>query len=175
VSDRSVACHGGIVAVARAIGGFSNRGMVMAETGGAPVPCLLGERRSIHPSPFEATGNSSMESPIMVHGGDDGPPRVESTTMVPETSPEGERLMPPKRSMMNSRLQKQMVSPREKPPHDRHSPSAATPRADDETIGTSRGKACCKCPYLACQLSVFFPPVRYRVVKIVRSCSEMVL
>jgi hypothetical protein len=43
------------------------------------------------------------------------------------------------------------------------------------TIGTSRGKVLCKSPFLACQLSVFFAPVRYRVVKIVRFSSEVVL
>jgi hypothetical protein len=36
---------------------------------------------------------------------------------------------------MNSRLPKKIVSPREKPPHDRCSSSAATTSADDGTIG----------------------------------------
>jgi hypothetical protein len=46
---------------------------------------------------------------------------------------------------------------------------------NERTIGTSRGKARCKSPFLACQLSVFFSPARYMVVKIARSCFEVVL
>jgi hypothetical protein len=46
---------------------------------------------------------------------------------------------------------------------------------DGGTIETSRVKARCKFPFLAHQLSVFFAPVRYRVVKITHSCSEVVL
>jgi hypothetical protein len=46
---------------------------------------------------------------------------------------------------------------------------------DEGTIGTSRGKARCKSPFLARQLSVFFAPLRYMVVKIVCFCSEVVL
>jgi hypothetical protein len=42
--------------------------------------------------------------------------------------------------------------------------------ADERTIETSRGKAHCKSPFLARQLSVFFTSTRYRVVKIVCSC-----
>jgi hypothetical protein len=38
-----------------------------------------------------------------------------------------------------------------------------------------RGKARCKFSFLACQLSVFFTPSRYRVVKIVRSCFKVVM
>jgi hypothetical protein len=45
----------------------------------------------------------------------------------------------------------------------------------DGTIGTSRGKAHYKSPYLVCQLSVFFAPARYRVVNITCSCFEVVL
>jgi hypothetical protein len=47
--------------------------------------------------------------------------------------------------------------------------------ADEVTIRTSRGKACYKSPFLARQLSVFFAPTRYRVVKIVHFYSEVVL
>jgi predicted membrane channel-forming protein YqfA (hemolysin III family) len=43
------------------------------------------------------------------------------------------------------------------------------------TIATSRGKACYKFLFLACQLLVFFASARYKVVKIAHSCSEMVL
>jgi hypothetical protein len=39
--------------------------MVVVEEGGAPVLCLLGERRSIHPSLSEAMGNSSVEFPVV--------------------------------------------------------------------------------------------------------------
>jgi hypothetical protein len=46
---------------------------------------------------------------------------------------------------------------------------------DEQTIVMSRGKALCKSPYLARQLSVFFAPVRNKVVKIAHSSSEMVL
>jgi hypothetical protein len=54
--------------------------------------------------------------------------------VAPEPSPMGERLRPLKRSAMNSRLPKRMVSPREKTSHDRCSPSAATASADEGTI-----------------------------------------
>jgi hypothetical protein len=46
---------------------------------------------------------------------------------------------------------------------------------DEETIGTSRGKAHCKSFFLGCQLPVFFAPARYMVVKIACSCFEVVL
>jgi hypothetical protein len=39
----------------------------------------------------------------------------------------------------------------------------------------SRRKARYKSPFLACQLSVFFAPARYRMTKIMRSYSEVVL
>jgi hypothetical protein len=115
---------------------------------------------SILPSPSEAMWNSSVESPIMAHSRDGGPPRAEPMMMAFEPSPMGERLRPPKRSAMNSRLLKRMVSPREKPPLDRRSSPATTMSMDDGTIRTSRGKARCKSSFLACQLSVFFAPAR---------------
>jgi hypothetical protein len=46
---------------------------------------------------------------------------------------------------------------------------------DDGTIRTSRGVARYKSPFSGCQLSVFLAPIRYRVVKITCSCSEVVL
>jgi hypothetical protein len=46
---------------------------------------------------------------------------------------------------------------------------------DDGTIRTSRRVACCKYPFLACQLLVFFELARYRVVKIVCSSFEVIL
>jgi hypothetical protein len=68
-----------------------------------------------------------------------------------------------------------MVLPRENPPQVKRSPLAAMAITDEQTIVMSRGKALCKSPYLARQLSVFFAPVRNKVVKIVHSSSEMVL
>jgi hypothetical protein len=59
-----------------------------------------------------------------------------------------------------------MVSPREKPSCDRHSPSTATVIIDEGTIRTSRRKARCKSSFLARQLSV---------LSHVGSSSEMVL
>jgi hypothetical protein len=64
---------------------------------------------------------------------------------------------------------------REKPPHVKRSPSVAMASVDVGTIRTLREKARCKSPYLAHQLSVFSAPARYRVVKITRSNSEVVL
>jgi hypothetical protein len=130
------------------------------------VSCLLGEKRSILPSSSGALGNPSVESPVMVRCEDGGPPRVE---------PMGERLRPPKWSVLYSRLPKRMVSPREKPPHDKRAPPASTVSTDDGTIRTSRGKAHCKSPFLVHQLLVVFALARYRVVKITHSYSEVVL
>jgi hypothetical protein len=67
------------------------------------------------------------------------------------------------------------VLPRENPLHVRHPLMAAMVIVDEGTIGTSRGKARYKSSFLARQLSVFFAPARYRVVKIMHSYSEMVL
>jgi hypothetical protein len=46
---------------------------------------------------------------------------------------------------------------------------------DDGTIGMSRGVARSKFLFLVRQLSIFFAPARYRVVKITCSYSEVVL
>jgi hypothetical protein len=48
---------------------LSDHDMVVAGVGEAPVPFFLGEGRLILPSPSEAMWNSSMESPVMAHGG----------------------------------------------------------------------------------------------------------
>jgi hypothetical protein len=141
----------------------------------APVPCLLGEGRSILPSSSKAIWNCSVDSPVMAHGGDGSPPRVEPMMAASEPSPMGARIRLLKRSVMNSRLPKRMVSPREKSSLDRHSPPVAMMSADDGTIGTSGEKAHCKSRFLACQLSFFSAPTKYRLVKIVCSSSEMVL
>jgi hypothetical protein len=130
------------------VGVVSGHGIVVAGAVEAPVPCLRGEMRSILPSPSEAVWNFSTESPIMAHSGDGVLLRVEPMTVAPEPSPMGERLWPSKRSAMNSRHPKRMVLPMEKTLHDRRSPFVATVSANVGTIGTSRGKTCCKSPYL---------------------------
>jgi hypothetical protein len=81
----------------------------------------------------------------------------------------------PNQLAMNSTLPKQVVLPREKTSLGKRSPPMAAMNVDDGTIKTARGEAHFKSPFLACQLSVFFAPVRYRVVKIVCSYSEVVL
>jgi hypothetical protein len=115
---------------------LSSHDMVVEGVSKAPMSCLLGEGRSILPSLFEAMWNSSVESPVMAHSRDGGLPWAKPMTMASEPSPMGERLRAPKWSTMNFRFPKRVVSPREKPPHDRHSPSAVTASADDGTIGT---------------------------------------
>jgi hypothetical protein len=62
VSNHGVTCRSGIIVVARVAGGFFSRGMVVAKVGRAHAPCLLGERRSILPSPSEAVG-----TPVATH------------------------------------------------------------------------------------------------------------
>jgi hypothetical protein len=66
--------------------------------------------------------------------------------MAPEPSAWGERLRPPNQSVMNSRFPKQMLSPREKPSHDKHSLPAVVMNANDGTIGTSGGKSTLQIP-----------------------------
>jgi hypothetical protein len=137
---------------------LSSHDMVVAGACKAPILRLLGKGRSILPSSSKVMWNSLAQSPVMAHSGDGGPPWVEPMMMASELSPTGERMKPPKQLVMNSRLPKRMVSPREKPPHDRRSPSVATVSADDGTIRMSRGQAHYKSPYLTHQLSVFFAP-----------------
>jgi hypothetical protein len=137
--------------------------MVVTGVGEAPMLCLLREGRlSTPPSPFEVVWNSSVESLVMARGEDGGPQRVDTMAMVFEPSHQGERLKPSKQSTLNSRLPKQIVSLREKPSHDRQSLSIAMVITDVGTIGTSRGKACCKSPFLTRQLLVFSMPSRTR-------------
>jgi hypothetical protein len=102
----------------------------------------------VPPSLPKAMWNSSMESPIMAHSGDNGLLWVEPAMVASEMSLLGERLWSPKQSVVNSRLPKQMVSLREKPPHDRHSSLATTVSADEGTIRMSRGKMRCKSAFL---------------------------
>jgi hypothetical protein len=134
--------------------------MVVVGASGAPVPCLRGEGRLSAPSPSKVMWNSLVESPVMACSEDSGPQRVEPMAAAFETSIRGERFRPPKKSAMNSRLPNRMVSPREKPSHDRHSTSVVMVIADEGTIRTSGRKARYKSPFLARQLSVFSTPSR---------------
>jgi hypothetical protein len=88
--------------------------MVVVGVGETPVLHILGEGRSILPSLSEVVWKSSTESPVMDHSEDGGLPWAEPMMMASEPFPMGERLRPPKRSVMNSRLSKRMVSSREK-------------------------------------------------------------
>jgi hypothetical protein len=90
--------------MARVVGASSSHGVVVMRASGAPVSCLLREGRSEPPYSLEVVWNSSVESSIMAHSGDVGSLWVEHMKAAPK-------------SAMNSRLSKQMVSPREKPPH----------------------------------------------------------
>jgi hypothetical protein len=58
-------------------GAFSVHGVAVTGAGGAPVPCVLGEGRPMHPSPLNTMRNSSVEFSIMAHHGDGVPLRVE--------------------------------------------------------------------------------------------------
>jgi hypothetical protein len=129
--------------------------MVAVGAGEAPAPCLMREGRSYPPSPSDVVWNSSVESHIMARSGDGGPLWVAPMTVASEPSLPRERHRPPKKSAMNSRLPKQMVSPRENPPHVKRSPSTVTVIPDEGTIRTYREKPLCKSPFLAYQLSVF--------------------
>jgi hypothetical protein len=66
----------------------------------------------------------------MVCCGDGGPPWAESMTTASKPFPMWERLSLSKRSVINSRLLKRMVSPMEKPPHNKRSPLVVTVSAD---------------------------------------------
>jgi hypothetical protein len=95
--------------------------------------------------------------------------------MAPESHSWGERFRLPMRSVVNSMLPKQMVLSRARPTPLGLLLLATKQSFNEGTIRTSTGKACYKSPFLACQLSVFFVPARYRVVKITRSYSDVVL
>jgi hypothetical protein len=89
--------------------------------------------------------------------------------MAPKSHPWGEKLRWPKQSALNSRLSKWMVLPGARPT------PVGVVVVGDGTIRTSREEASYKSPYLAHQLSMFFAPARYRVVKIMCSYSKVVL
>jgi hypothetical protein len=76
---------------------------------------------------------------------------------------------------MNSRLSKWMVLPGDKLTSVGLLSVVMNDSFGEGTIGMSRGEAFYKSPFLVYQLSVFFAPVRHRVVKIAYSCSEVVL
>jgi hypothetical protein len=149
--------------------------MVIVKVGGAFMPCLLGKGRLDLPSPLGVVGCPSMGPPLMAHCRSGGSPRAGLVTMLHEPSIRGERLKPSNRSVMNSRLPKWMVPPSEETSCGRCSPPVVAINADHGTIGTFGGKAHCKPPFLVHELSVFFAPARYRVVKITCSSSEEVL
>jgi hypothetical protein len=96
-------------------------------------------------------------------------------TMEPKSHSSGERLRWPRRSVMNSRLPKWIVLPGAKPTLVELLLLVMNESFSDGAIRTPRGKACCKSPFLARQLSVFFAQARYRVVKIMCSCSDVIL
>jgi hypothetical protein len=148
--------------------------MVVVKVGGASMPCLPGEGRSVLPFLLGIFMNSSVESLVTVHYRSGGPPWKGPMTMTPEPSLGGEALAAESVSD-ELEIPKQMVLPRKKPSHNKHSSLASAPCVDDGTIGTSRGKARCKSPFLACQQLVFFAPPRYTVVKIVGSYSDVAL
>jgi hypothetical protein len=76
---------------------------------------------------------------------------------------------------VNSKLSKWMVLPRARPMSVGLLLLAMKRSFGEGTIRTSRGKAHCKSPFLAHQLSVFFALARYRVVKIAHYSFEVVL
>jgi hypothetical protein len=76
---------------------------------------------------------------------------------------------------MNSRLPKWMVLYVARPTSVGLWPLAMKESFSEGTIRMSRGKARCKSYFMVSQLLVLFAPVRYRVIKIVHSYSEVVL
>jgi hypothetical protein len=102
----------------------------------------------------EAMPPSSEESSSAVCNNGD-PLCTIPTKMALESHSSRDRLRRPKRSVVNFGLPKQMVSPRERLTLVKMFPLAMEESFSEVTIRTSRGKACCKSPFLACQLSVF--------------------
>jgi hypothetical protein len=82
-------------------------------------------------APLFARSHVDLLGGILYHGSmDNGPLRVKPMKVVLESFLLEERLRPLKQSVMNSRLPKQMVSLREKPPHIKPSPSEDTTSTD---------------------------------------------
>jgi hypothetical protein len=100
-------------------------------------------------------GNPSVEYLVMAQYRGSGPMQAGPMTMAPEPSPGGEVQAA---ELISDELKIPKVDSftEGKPSHDKCSPPAVAASANDGTIGTSRGKAHCKSPFLACQLSVFF-------------------
>jgi hypothetical protein len=112
-------------------GASSSHGVVAMGEDRAPVLCLREEGRLEPPSPLGAMKNSSVESSIMAHSGIGVPLRGEPMKVTPKSFLLGERFRLLKQSVMNSRLPKQIVSPREKPLHVKHSPLVEIVSADE--------------------------------------------
>jgi hypothetical protein len=74
---------------------------------------------------------------VMVHYRSDGPPWAGPMMTAPEPPPMGERLRPPNRLAMNSRLPKWMVLPRRKPSPGECSHVVTGMNANDGTIRTA--------------------------------------
>jgi hypothetical protein len=89
------------------------------------------------PTPPGAMGNPLMGLPVMVRCKSVGPPRAGPMMMAPEPPSSGERLRPPNRSVMNSRLTKWMVLPWGKPTHGEFSSPVTETIVDDGTIRTA--------------------------------------
>jgi hypothetical protein len=87
------------------------------------MPSRRGEVRP----PFSVRSHVELLSRIPYHG----PQLVELMVVASEPSLPGERLRQMKQSVMNLRLPKHVVI------------------ANEGTIGSSRGKGCCKSPFLA--------------------------
>jgi hypothetical protein len=70
---------------------------------GGLSPCAMPTRSGEVDLSFSirSRGGPSVESPVLVHYWDGGPPRAESMMMASKPSPMGERHRPPKRSVMN--------------------------------------------------------------------------
>jgi hypothetical protein len=83
--------------MAQVAGAFSSHGVVTTGEHRAPVLCLREGGRPEPPPPpssLEAMKNSSVESSLMTHSGDDDPLRAEPMKVAPESFLLGERLRP---------------------------------------------------------------------------------
>jgi hypothetical protein len=110
----------------------------------------------------------SVEVSTLNPRGPGDPELPQAHEVVPYSSEDSSRVVP-RRLVVNSRLPKWMVLPGARPTPVGSLPLETKESFSEGTIGTSRGKAHYKSLFLACQLSVFFAPARYRVVKIARS------
>jgi hypothetical protein len=111
----------------------------------------------------------------MAHRRDGDLLRVGPMKAVPELLTLGEWIRPPKKSVMNSKVPRRPISLKEKPPDINRSLSTLTTSEDQGTIRTSGRKVRCEFTIIVCQLSVFFAPANYGLVKIARCSSEVLL